>query len=176
MLSALSMVMVMVASFVAGSAPAVVVMVRACAEPTLPRSAASIVMAALPRKRRRVRVKVCNRGMVVVTVVSFSDCSQATGLAGAGVRRAPSTSPTLPGGESDLLDCMKSDARRPIYQTKVLSILRIGCLVGRRSQMRDPKAARPLNDGVDRDGQSRLPPATVWTSADGQYQSLMDVC
>ena len=57
--------------------------------------------------------------MVVVTVVSFSDRSLALRLAGAGVRRCPSTNPTLPGGEGDLLERMKTDARRPIYQTKV---------------------------------------------------------
>jgi hypothetical protein len=49
------------------------------------------------------------------------------------------------------------------------------CLQGRRSRMHDPKAANPVDDGDDRHGQSQLPPATAWKSADDQNQSLMDV-
>jgi hypothetical protein len=46
------------------------VVIRARAEPVMPRWAAIMVVAALPRKRRRVRVSVCNSGIVVVTMVS----------------------------------------------------------------------------------------------------------
>src|SRR5215208_8189769 len=48
----------------AGSAP--VVVVRARAEPVIPSRAATIVMAALPSKRRRVEVSVCNSGDMVL--------------------------------------------------------------------------------------------------------------
>jgi hypothetical protein len=43
----------MVGSFMAGGAPAVVVVVWARTEPVMPRWAASSVMAAVPRKQRR---------------------------------------------------------------------------------------------------------------------------
>jgi hypothetical protein len=50
----------------------------------MPRWAASIVMAALPRKRRRVRVGVCNIGGIVLLLASILIAWAATAIAGDG--------------------------------------------------------------------------------------------
>src|SRR5262245_6488562 len=75
----------MMGSFLAGSAPDVVVVVWARAEPVMLRWAASIVKAAVPRKRRRVWVL----GSVAVTLGFISDLPVDEGEAVAAAAEQP---------------------------------------------------------------------------------------